>query len=122
MSKFLCLGMPLAGVIAASTVNAATALKRPELGSLKPGCVGDATILSVEHGRFDYVDAVGEHLTGDRKIVADGVVIAGQLVASALSNSTRMPFALNCGIVAYREWPTFPPGPGEHRAVICCRE
>jgi dihydroorotase len=78
MSKFLCLGMPLAGVIAASTVNAATALKRPELGSLKPGCVGDATILSVAHGRFDYVDAVGEHLTGDRKIVADGVVIAGQ--------------------------------------------
>jgi dihydroorotase len=77
MSKFLCLGMPLAGVIAASTVNAATALKRPELGSLKPGCVGDATILSVEHGRFDYVDAVGEHLTGDRKIIADGVVIAG---------------------------------------------
>jgi dihydroorotase len=77
MSKFLCLGMPLAGVIAASTVNAATALKRPELGSLKPGCVGDATILSVEHGRFDNVDAVGEHLTGDRKIIADGVVIAG---------------------------------------------
>jgi dihydroorotase len=78
MSKFLCLGMPLAGVIAASTVNAATALKRPELGSLKPRCVGDATILSVENGRFDYVDAVGEHLTGDRRIVANGVVIAGR--------------------------------------------
>jgi dihydroorotase len=78
MSKFLCLGMPLADVIAASTVNAATALKRPELGSLKPGSVGDATILSVENGRFDYVDAVGEHLTGERRIVADGVVIAGR--------------------------------------------
>ena len=78
MSKFLCLGMPLADVIAASTVNAATALRRPELGSLKPGSVGDATILSVENGRFDYVDAVGEHLTGERRIVADGVVIAGR--------------------------------------------
>jgi dihydroorotase len=78
MSKFLCLGVPLADVIAASTVNAATAPKRPELGSLKPGCVGDATILTVENGRFDYVDAVGEHLTGDRRIVADGVVIAGR--------------------------------------------
>ena len=32
MSKFLCLGMPLADVIAASTVNAAFALRRPELG------------------------------------------------------------------------------------------
>jgi dihydroorotase len=77
MSKFLCLGMPLADVIAASTVNAATALKRPELGSLKPGCIGDATVLSIESGRFDYVDAVGEHLAGERRIVADGVVIAG---------------------------------------------
>jgi dihydroorotase len=78
MSKFLCLGMPLADVIAASTVNAAFALKRPELGSLKPGSVGDATILSVSDGRFDYVDVVGERLTGDRKIASQGVVIAGR--------------------------------------------
>jgi dihydroorotase len=78
MSKFLCLGMPLADVIAASTVNAAFALKRPELGSLKPGSVGDATILSIDDGRFDYVDVVGEHLTGDRKIASQGVVIAGR--------------------------------------------
>jgi dihydroorotase len=78
MSKFLCLGMPLGDVIAASTVNAGFALKRPELGSLKPGSVGDATILSVSDGRFDYVDVVGEHLTGDRKIASQGVVIAGR--------------------------------------------
>jgi dihydroorotase len=78
MSKFLCLGMPLADVIAASTINAALALKRPELGSLRPGSVGDATILSVKDGRFDYVDVVGEHLTGDRKIASEGVVIAGR--------------------------------------------
>jgi dihydroorotase len=78
MSKFLCLGVPLNDVIAASTVNAAFALKRPELGSLKPGSVGDATILSVSEGRFDYVDVVGEHLTGDRKIASEGVVIAGR--------------------------------------------
>jgi dihydroorotase len=78
MSKFLCLGMPLADVIAASTVNAAFALRRPELGSLKPGSVGDATILSIRDGRFDYVDVVGEHLTGERRISSDGVVIAGR--------------------------------------------
>jgi dihydroorotase len=78
MSKLLCLGMPLTDVIAASTVNAAFALKRSELGSLKPGSVGDATVLSIKEGRFDYVDAVGEYLTGDRKISSDGVVIAGR--------------------------------------------
>jgi dihydroorotase len=78
MSKFLCLGMPLANVIAASTANAAFALRRPELGTLKPGSAGDATILSVRNGSFDYVDVVGEHLTGEHNIVSEGVVIAGR--------------------------------------------
>ena len=78
MSKFLCLGMPLVDVIGAATVNAAFALQRPELGSFKPGSAGDATILSIKDGRFDYVDVVGEHLAGDRRISSDGVVIAGR--------------------------------------------
>jgi dihydroorotase len=78
LSKFLCMGMPLADVIAASTVNAAMALRRPELGTFKPGSAGDATILSIKEGRFDYVDVVGEHLEGDRKIASDGVVVAGR--------------------------------------------
>lgn len=78
MSKFLCMGVELAEVIRRSTVNAATALKRPELGSLKPGSVGDATILSVEEGEFDYVDVVGEHMTGNRRIVSEGVVLGGK--------------------------------------------
>ena len=77
MSKFLCLGMSLPEVIRASTENAAFALKRPELGSLKPGSVGDATLLSVEDGSFDYVDVVGEHLAGKQRIVSRGVVIGG---------------------------------------------
>jgi dihydroorotase len=78
MSKFLCMGMPLTEVIAASTVNAAMALKRPELGSLKPGSVGDATVIAIREGQFDYVDVVGEHLTGNRKIASEGVVIGGR--------------------------------------------
>jgi dihydroorotase len=45
LSKFLCLGMELPEVIRRTTINAAMALKRHELGSLKPGSAGDATIL-----------------------------------------------------------------------------
>ena len=78
MSKFLCLGMSLPDVIKASTANAAFALKRPELGSLKPGSVGDATLLSVEDGTFDYVDVVGEHLEARQRIYAKGVVLGGR--------------------------------------------
>ena len=78
MSKFLCMGMSLSDVIKASTLNAAVALQRMEYGSLKPGSLGDATVLSVREGRFDYVDVVGEHLIGDRRIVSEGVVLKGR--------------------------------------------
>jgi len=78
LSKFLCMGMPLSDVVACSTVNAAMALRRPELGSLKAGSVGDATIISIKEGSFDYVDAVGEQIIGNRKIVSEGVVIGGR--------------------------------------------
>ena len=78
MSKFLCLGMSLPEVIKASTETAAFALKRPELGSLKPGSAGDATLLSVDDGTFDYVDVVGEHLEGRQRIHSRGVVIRGK--------------------------------------------
>ncbi len=44
MSKFLCLGMPLDEVIRASTVNVARAMRRDDLGTLRPGALGDATI------------------------------------------------------------------------------
>lgn len=78
MSKFLCMGMSLSDVIKASTLNAAVALQRMEYGSLKPGSLGDATILSVREGRFDYVDVVGEPLVGDRRIISEGVVLKGR--------------------------------------------
>jgi dihydroorotase len=78
LSKFLSMGMPLSDLIAATTVNAAMAVHRPELGSLKPGSIGDATVLSILEGAFDYVDVVGEHLTGNRRVVSEAVVIAGR--------------------------------------------
>ena len=78
MSKFLCMGVPLVDVIRQSTVNAAMALRRPELGTLKAGSAGDATILSIKDGEFDYVDVLGEHLAGTQRIVSEGVVLGGK--------------------------------------------
>ncbi len=77
LSKFLCLGVPLVDVIRATTVNAATAMRRPDLGSLRPGSAGDATVFSVSEGRFDYIDSVGEVMRGDQQIAIDGVVLRG---------------------------------------------
>lgn len=78
LSKFLNLGMPFKEVIRASTQNAALILSRPELGSLRPGAIGDAAILSVDDGTFDYLDTVGERLVGERKINVRGVVLGGK--------------------------------------------
>ena len=78
MSKFLCLGMPLNRVIKASTEMPARAVKRHDLGTLKPGSLGDATILSLDDGKFDYVDVLGEHLEGRQRLHARGTVIAGK--------------------------------------------
>lgn len=78
LSKFLCMGLELATVIKLSTENAGLALGRPELGTLKPGCPGDATLLRIEDGSFDYVDVLGEVMTGERRIFAAGTVIAGR--------------------------------------------
>jgi dihydroorotase len=78
MSKFLCMGMPLVEVIKESTINAAIALNRPELGTFKAGAAGDATILSIKDGAFDYYDVLGECLKGKQRILADGVVLKGK--------------------------------------------
>lgn len=77
MSKFLCLDMPLTDVIRAATSAPAAALGRPELGTFRRGSAGDASILSLETGEFDYVDSVSERLIGKRRLNATGVVLGG---------------------------------------------
>ncbi|XWN29438.1 MAG: amidohydrolase/deacetylase family metallohydrolase [Devosia sp.] len=78
LSKFLCMGMPFADVIKTSTENAAMALKRPDLGTFKTGSVGDATVLSIKEGSFDYEDVTGEHMDGDRRIFSEASIVAGR--------------------------------------------
>ncbi|MFC7397107.1 amidohydrolase/deacetylase family metallohydrolase [Chelatococcus sp. GCM10030263] len=83
MSKFLCLGVSLPEVIRRATVNAAAALQRPDLGSFRPGSEGDASILELANGRFDYRDVLGAELIGEQRLLARGLVLAGELWHSA---------------------------------------
>ena len=80
MSKFLYLGMGLAEVVERSTVTAAAALGRPELGTLTPGTPGDAAILSVDEGDYAFEDVRGVVERGTRKINARGVVQNGAFI------------------------------------------
>ena len=78
LSKFLALGMRLSDVIAASTVAAAKALDRLDLGTFRPGSAGDASILSLERGAFPLEDVRGEVVSADERLFARGVVVGGR--------------------------------------------
>jgi dihydroorotase len=79
MSKFLSLGMPLPDVVRAATANPAAALRRPDLGSLAPGSVGDASVLALEEGAFDFADSTGARMAGSRRLSAAATIVNGKL-------------------------------------------
>jgi dihydroorotase len=79
LSKFLLLGMPLNEVIRRATIAPALAIERPELGTLEPGSIGDASILELESGTFDYTDSTGVTIRGEQRLTACGIVAGGQI-------------------------------------------
>jgi dihydroorotase len=78
MSKLLSLGMPLVEVIRAGTVSAAKAVGREDIGHLSPGAAGDATVIDLAEGAFDYKDVLGETREGRQRLSAAGLVVAGK--------------------------------------------
>ena len=77
MSKLLHLGMSLEAVVAATTSGPAAAIRYPELGTLTPGTPGDATLLRLEDGAFDFVDASGDVRTATQRLALAGMVVNG---------------------------------------------
>ncbi len=78
MSKFLCLGLPLTDVVRAATSAPAAAMRRTDIGTLKPGSAGDAVLLEIKKGPVVYVDAIGGEMRADRRLVPRGVVLHGK--------------------------------------------
>src|ERR1700722_729806 len=79
MSKLLSLGMDLTEVIRAGTAAPAKAVGRHDLGHLAPGAVGDASILDLTEGAFDYRDVLGETRQGRLRLSANGLVVSGKM-------------------------------------------
>jgi dihydroorotase len=77
MSKLLSLGMALTEVIRAGTAAPAAALGRSELGHLGVGAVGDASIIDLAEGAFEYRDVLGETRKGGQRLIASGLVVSG---------------------------------------------
>ena len=87
MGKFLALGMALPEIVACTTVNAARAIRRTGLGTLKPGAGGDASIFEVVAAPTQYRDVLGEMIVGDHRLVARGLVLNGRWWSDGMANS-----------------------------------
>jgi dihydroorotase len=78
MSKFLVLGVPLVEVIRATTINPVRAVRLEDRGTLRPGLLGDATVLTLEQGRFVFEDVLGEKLHAEQRLSCRGIVLGGR--------------------------------------------
>jgi len=80
MSKFLALGVPLADVIRRSTVNPASEIHRPELGTLSIGKDADIAVLDLMHGHFAYVDCGVAKMDANAQLIARMTIRAGRIL------------------------------------------
>jgi len=89
MSKFLALGMSLDEVVAATTVNAARAIRRDdEIGSLRVGMCGDVAVFDLVADRSTFEDCQGMTISGSRRLVPILTVRDGE-VAAVRTHDTR---------------------------------
>jgi len=77
MTKFLALGMALPDIITATTSAPARALRRPDLGTLKPGSVGDASVIALSGIPTDLEDVLGQIVPHPERLIPKGRVLAG---------------------------------------------
>lgn len=80
MSKLLNLGMTLEQVIERTTVRAARAIRRPELGKLEEGAEADIAVLALERGEFAFLDSGRAKLAGGVRLRCALTVRAGKVV------------------------------------------
>lgn len=77
MNKAIALGVNLPDVVSMVTTAAATALRRPDLGALKVGAEGDASLFAVEDDPRNLFDSLGALLVAPKTLNPRGTVKAG---------------------------------------------
>jgi dihydroorotase len=80
MSKLLNCGLNLNEVITASTWKPAQIINKKELGNLSIGAPADVAILSLDQGRFGFIDVQGFKINGDKKLTCQATILNGEVV------------------------------------------
>lgn len=96
MTKMLAVGMPFVDVVKAVTLTPATAMGRPDLGSLEVGTPADVTVLSLEDTDIMLEDCQHQLRRVTQRVVAKRVFRAG----------------VEAEVVAPAPWPN-PDNPGQ---------
>lgn len=79
-SKMMAIGQTLQEVVAGMTAAPARQIKREDLGNLSPGSVADIAVISIQKGRFGYIDMVNTKVTGTQRLVAELTLKDGKIV------------------------------------------
>jgi dihydroorotase len=80
MSKLLSCGLTLNEVVTASTWKPAQIINKKELGNLSAGASADVAILSLDQGRFGFIDVQGFKISGDKKLTCQATILNGEVV------------------------------------------
>jgi dihydroorotase len=84
LSKFMHLGMTLEQVIERAATNPANTFGFPKgLGTLRVGADADVAVFSLDEGRFEFTDSLGEKRVGTRRLLPVATVKAGRIYGSA---------------------------------------
>jgi dihydroorotase len=92
LSKFLNLGLSLPDVIERATSRAAQAMRRPDLGSLKPGSLADVALFRIDEGDYTFYDIQMNPRKGSKLLVNTLTMIGGETLPR-LPEKERMVWA-----------------------------
>lgn len=80
LSKFLNLGLSLPQVIERATTRPAAAMRRPELGALKPGSPADLALFRLQEGEYTFYDAQMGRRAGTQRLINTLTLVEGQVL------------------------------------------
>jgi dihydroorotase len=77
LSKFLNLGLSLPDVIERATSRPAAAMRRPDLGTLRPGSLADVALFRLDEGDYTFYDAHMAPRQGRKLLVNTSTFVGG---------------------------------------------
>ncbi len=83
LGKVLSMGISVVRMVEGVTVNAARAIRRPELGTLSVGAEADLAVFAVEKGRFGYSDCGHASMVGKFRLSNRVTLVHGRVAFDA---------------------------------------